>query len=195
MYNYSILDSCTLGSDMNSFNPPPPPPLDDDDDNNAVTVVARTAVQQDSNQPKGWKPTAAEPLSVYRCTMTKRDGTQCQKWGVRGTIPALCTKHGAQLPSVRKAAEERVAIARVLMQSETVYAFDVLQQLMQPGVAEGIRLKAATEILDRAGLKAGMEVAVTVEHTGSPLADILNQLEIIAGHAEPVLEAEEIFDA
>lgn len=179
---------------MNSFNPPPPPPLDDDD-NNTVNIVARTAVQQDSDQPKGWKPTAAAPLSVYRCTMTKRDGTQCQKWGVRGTIPALCTKHGAQLPSVRKAAEERVAIARVLMQSETVYAFDVLQQLMRPGVAEGIRLKAATEVLDRAGLKAGMEVNVTVEHVGSPLDDIMNQLEIIAGNKDPILEPEEIFDA
>lgn len=177
---------------MNSFNPPPPPPLDGED-NNIVTTVARSATQQDSNIPQGWKPTPNAPIPVIRCTAIKRDGTQCQKWSVRGVT--VCTKHGAHLPSVQKAAAERVSTARLQLMGSTGDAFEVLESLMQPGVAEGIRLKAATEILDRAGLKAGMEIAVTVEHVGSPLDDIMNQLEIIAGHKEPILDAEEIFDA
>jgi phage-related minor tail protein len=82
------------------------------------------------------------------------------------------------------------------MWGETPEAFQVLKDLMKPGVAEGIRLKAATEMLDRAGLKAGQEIAVTVEHVGSPMDDILTQLQIIGGHVDPnrdleVLDAEE----
>ena len=107
----------------------------------------------------------------------------------------VCIKHGAQLPNVQKAAQERVTTARLQLMGATEDAFEVLEQLMRPGIAEGIRLKAATEILDRAGLKAGMEVNVTVEHVGSPLDDIMNQLEIIAGNKDPILEPEEIFDA
>lgn len=83
------------------------------------------------------------------------------------------------------------------MMGMTSDATQVLEELMRPGVAEGIRLKAATEILDRAGLKAGQEVNVTVEHVGSPMDDILTQLQIIGGHVDPnkdleVLDAEEI---
>jgi hypothetical protein len=91
-------------------------------------------------------------------------------------------KHGAQLPQVRRVAEERVQAARVQMMGMTTDATKVLEQLMQPGVPEGIRLKAATEILDRSGLKAGMEVNVSVEIAGSPLDDILTQLKTISGH-------------
>lgn len=100
----------------------------------------------------------------------------------------VCIKHGAQLPVVQKAAAERVKTARLQLMGATEDAFEVLESLLLPGVAEGIRLKAATEILDRAGLKAGMEIAVTVEHVGSPLDDIMNQLDIIGGHKEPVYE-------
>lgn len=175
---------------MNTINPPPPPPLDDND---SPTSLGFSPAQQDSNTPKGWTPTLAKPIPVVRCTMTKKDGTTCGKWAVRGTL--VCMKHGAQLPQVRKAAEERVQAARIQLMGMTGDATAVLEQLMQPGVTEGIRLKAATEILDRAGLKAGMEIAVTVEHIGSPLDDIMNQLEIIAGNKEPILEAEEIFEA
>lgn len=71
--------------------------------------------------------------------------------------------------------------------------YEVLYSLTKPGVPEGIRLKAATEIMDRAGLKAGMEVAVTVEVSGSPLDDILTQLKTISGHdEEEVIEDAEI---
>lgn len=175
---------------MNVSNPPPPPPLDDID-NNAVTM-GKSAAQQDSNIPRMWTPTLAKPIPVVQCTAIKKDGTQCRKWAVRGVL--VCMKHGAQLPQVRKVAEERVQAARVQMMGMTTDATKVLEQLMQPGVPEGIRLKAATEILDRSGLKAGMEVNVTVEHVGSPLADIMNQLDIIAGHKEPEYVVEEEID-
>jgi hypothetical protein len=104
-------------------------------------------------------------------------------------------KHGAQLPQVRQVAESRVQAARVQMMGMTTDAPKVLEQLMQPGVPEGIRLKAATEILDRSGLKAGQEIQLTVEHVGSPMEDILAQLETISGHkSEEIIEDAEIVE-
>jgi hypothetical protein len=95
---------------------------------------------------------------------------------------------------MRQAAARRVEEARTMMMGKTPEMYEVLLSLTKPGVPEGIRLKAATEIMDRAGLKAGVDVQVTVEHVGSPLADIMNQLDIISGHTEPeeILDAEEI---
>lgn len=177
---------------MNSFPVPPPPPLDGED-NNEVTIIARSAAQQDSNIPQKWRPTLAKPIPVVKCTGTRTNGEPCTRWSVMGTT--VCYVHGAQLPVVKKAAAARVEAARLSFMGSSAEAFEVLESLMQPGVAEGIRLKAATEILDRAGLKAGMEVNVTLEHVGSPLEDIMNQLEIIAGNKEPILDPEEIFDA
>jgi hypothetical protein len=170
---------------------PPPPPLDDDD-NDSITI-ARSAAQQDSNIPIGWKPTLAKPIPVVKCTATRTNGEPCTRWSVMGTT--VCYVHGAQLPVVKKAAAAKVEAARMSFMGSTTEAFEVLESLMQPGIAEGIRLKAATEILDRAGLKAGMEVAVTVEHVGSPLEDIMSQLEIIGGHKKPDMVLEEIVEA
>lgn len=178
---------------MNSLNPPPPPPLDGED-NEELTIIARSAAQQDSNIPQGWRPTLAKPIPVVKCTGTRNNGEPCTRWSVMGTT--VCYVHGAQLPAVKKAAAARVEAARLSFMGSSAEAFEVLESLMQPGNAEGIRLKAATEILDRAGLKAGMEVAITVEHTGSPLDDIMSQLEILSGHkkSEEIVDAEEIED-
>lgn len=168
--------------------PPPPPSLDSDE--TPVQKVARSAAEQNSMVPQGWSPTVNAPIPVVRCTATKRDGTQCMKWSVRGTN--VCTKHGAQLPQVQKAAADRVAMARLQLFGATPDAFDVIEGLLQ-SPTEMIRLKAATEILDRAGLKAGQEVNVTVEHVGSPMDDILAQLEVFteSGNTdEDIVDAE-----
>lgn len=170
---------------------PPPPPLNDDD-NDAVTKIARTAADQDSEIPLGWKPTPAKPLPAMRCQFIKKDGNRCIKWGVPGT-GGWCVKHGANLPAMRAAAARRVEEARTMMMGKTPEMYEVLYSLTKPGVPEGIRLKAATEIMDRAGLKAGMEVNVSVEIAGSPLDDILTQLKTISGHdEEEVIEDAEI---
>lgn len=142
--------------------------------------VLRSAAAQNSNIPLSYKPTFAEPIPVVRCTATKKDGTQCKKWSVRGSN--VCIKHGAHLPQVRKAAEARVAEARTRMMGVTPDMFEILLDLTKPGVSEGVRLKAATEIMDRAGLKPGMELNVTVENVSSPLDDISKQLTELASH-------------
>jgi hypothetical protein len=55
------------------------------------------------------------------------------------------------------------------------YAVDKLEELMENAVSEPVKLKAATEILDRAGIRAGMEIDLGVE-----LKDARTPAEIIA---------------
>jgi hypothetical protein len=45
------------------------------------------------------------------------------------------------------------------------YAVDVLEEMMENAVSEPVRLKAASEILDRAGVKGGFEFDINVEVT------------------------------
>jgi hypothetical protein len=61
---------------------------------------------------------------------------------------------------------------------------DVLEELMETAVSEPVKLKAATEILDRAGVRGGMELNIDVKTTDrSPaevLAERLARLEAVA---------------
>jgi len=169
--------------------PPPPPSLDGD--NNNTETIRYSAAQQESDIPLGWKPSVAKPLPSIRCQHIKKDGNRCGAWGIPGT-DGRCLRHGGSLPAVKKAAAMRVETARNLMMGSAVDMYDVLYSLTREGNEAGIRLKAATEILDRAGLKAGMEIAVTVEHIESPMEDILAQLEVFT---ESGSKDEDIVDA
>lgn len=146
--------------------------------------------------PSGWRPTAAEPLPVVRCTMIKRDGTRCKKWSLRGTT--VCVKHGASLPDVREHAAALVEAARLRIIGNTDMAVDVLEDLMQPGTADAIRLKAADSILDRAGIRGGLQIDVEVTDNTSPAEALLSRLSKLNASADildaEVLDSEEDLD-
>jgi hypothetical protein len=73
----------------------------------------------------------------------------------------LCRVH---LKTQRKPGEDVERARRKLMQSAP-YAVDVLEELMETAISEPVRLKASTEILDRAGVRGGMDIGVDVEVT------------------------------
>jgi hypothetical protein len=136
---------------------------------------------------------------IYMNVLDEETGEerQCEKYAIRGGL--VCKKHGGQLPTVQKAAQANVDAARLRMMGAAPDAMDVLQGFLLPGTTEGVRLKAALEILDRAGLKAGQEVNVTVEHVGSPINEILEQLAVFteSGNTDDDIvdaETEEEFD-
>lgn len=131
--------------------------------------------EQGSNIPLGWKPTAAAPVPVVRCVQIKKDGERCKRWSIRGYTK--CRRHagaGAFMKdgNVNKYAEAVIEAARLRLVDNTDMAVDVLEQLMQPGSSEGIRLKASTEVLDRAGIRGGFEVNVEADIVSNP-ADLL----------------------
>jgi hypothetical protein len=71
----------------------------------------------------------------------------------------LCRAH---LKSVRKPGEDVERARRKLIQAAP-YAVDVLEDMMENAESEPVKLKAATEILDRAGVRGGTELSVDVE--------------------------------
>lgn len=118
--------------------------------------------------PATWKPTLNEPVPVIRCTAIKRDGDRCKRWSLRGTN--VCVKHGGQLPTVQEHAAAVVEAARLRIINMTDQAVDVLQDLMVNAAAEKIRLDAARDVLDRAGVKGALEIDLTVSQ-GESAAD------------------------
>ena len=124
--------------------------------------------EQEEGGPKSEK---RAPLGLPgRCRMTKTDGTRCQLWN-SGRIKddGLCRIH---LGSTRRTANN-VEIARQKISQASTYAVDVLEELMESAISEPVKLKAATEILDRAGVRGGMELNIDVKTTDRSPAEIL----------------------
>lgn len=112
----------------------------------------------------------AKPVPVVRCTANKRNGERCPNWSLRGAT--VCLSHGGTLPNVREHAQSVVEAARMRMIGLVDVAIDSIEDLVQNASQDAIKLKAATEILDRAGLKGAPDLAITVEHNVSA-ADII----------------------
>ena len=124
--------------------------------------------EQENGGPKSEK---RAPLGLpSRCRMTKTDGTRCQLWN-SGRIKddGLCRVH---LGSTRRTANN-VEIARLKISQASTYAVDVLEELMETAISEPVKLKAATEILDRAGVRGGMELNIDIKNTDRSPAEIL----------------------
>src|SRR5215217_1927828 len=126
----------------------------------------QTPAEQESNVPRGWKPTFQKPLPSVKCTATKRDGNPCGAWSLAGAT--VCLKHGGHLPNVKTAIEERKAAARLKLIDSSGDAADTIAYLMQFATQENVRLAAAKEVLDRAGIKGGADITVAHELTLAP---------------------------
>ena len=126
--------------------------------------------EQENGGPKSEK---RAPLGLpSRCRMTKTDGTRCQLWN-SGRIKddGLCRVH---LGSTRRTANN-VEIARQKISQASTYAVDVLEELMETAISEPVKLKAATEILDRAGVRGGVELNIDIKNTDRSPAEILTE--------------------
>ena len=148
-----------------------------------------SSAEQNSITPLGWKPTPAHPVPVVRCVQIKKDGERCKRWSIRGYVK--CIKHsgpGALMKdgNVNKYAEAVIEAARLRLVDSSELALDVLEELTRPGTSEGIRLKAATEVLDRAGVRGGFDLKVDVEVTQNPAEEISKRLEKLAAGARHV---------
>ena len=134
-------------------------------------VVGATRNWLKEQEQGGPKSDKRAPLGLPgRCRLTKTDGTRCQLWN-SGRIKddGLCRIH---LGSTRRTANN-VEIARQKISQASSYAVDVLEDLMETAISEPVKLKAATEILDRAGVRGGMELNIDVKTTDRSPAEIL----------------------
>lgn len=177
--------------DLPGFAQPEPPSIDDEGttENRSTNAGKNSALEQGSNIPTGWKPTLDQPLPVVRCTGTVRNGDRagqrCGRWSIQGHDK--CMVHGGNLPNVQAAAQKKVEAAKLRLIEDADLAVDTLFELLKPGTADNVKLGAAKEILDRAGVKGAIDVNVEVKHT-NPSDDIFKKLAIMRERAAPKLE-------
>lgn len=116
------------------------------------------------------KPTALPS----RCTTIKDDGIRCMLWSSgRPKDAGMCRVH---LRHVNKRPSDEIERARKKLVQSAPYAVDTLEELMQYATSEPVRLKASTEILDRAGVRGGIELDTNVNVTdGRSPAEIIEE--------------------
>jgi len=124
-----------------------------------------------------FKPSLAVPLRAVQCRAPLKNGDEagrrCKKKAIVGGL--VCRSHGAQLPAVQQAAARAVEGARLRLLLATEDAVVVLETLMDEGQNEAVRLRAAVEILDRAGIRGGVEIRPLPVHE-SPAEELQQRL-------------------
>lgn len=136
--------------------------------------------EQDNGGPKSDK--RAPAALPHRCRFVKSDGLRCLLWSSgRLKDDGLCRVH---LRSIRTPGAD-IERARQKVVQAAPYAVDVLEELMENAISEPARLKAATEILDRAGVRGGMELDVAIDTSQRSPADIVaERLQRLANAAQ-----------
>lgn len=149
---------------------------------------------------KEFTPTVNRPLPSFQCTIIKKDGERCKRMAEMGFTAenAKCLVHGGDHNSTKQKNAARVEAARMRLVGNIDLAVDTLISLTEVGTADGVRLKAATEIMDRAGLRAGIEIDINEEVTITTSDDIKKQLEKLfngqAGLSDDMIEDAEVIE-
>ena len=100
------------------------------------------------------------PHTVIRCNGTLQSGKRCRREAIAGSV--VCEIHGGLAPQVRRRAAERVLLS-------ADEAIQVIKSFIgDPTVPAGVRLKAAQDLADRAGLAAA-QVHKIVPSTEDPV--------------------------
>ena len=118
------------------------------------------AKRKADNNPT-YRPALLGPPS--RCAAKKIDGHRCNNW-TNGTVDYgdFCRVHLSNRQYGEEEGAGHVAKARNRIQSAALGAADVLEELMYTATSEVVRKGAADSLLDRAGVRGGVEVDTTV---------------------------------
>lgn len=123
-------------------------------------------------QEEGHNNPKRQPLAQpHRCRYIKHDGIRCMLWGSgRPKDDGLCRVH---LRSSKHKTSDDIERAREKLMQAAPFAVDKLEELMEFAESEPVKLKAATEILDRAGVRGGVEIDTNVNVDVRPAAQII----------------------
>lgn len=152
----------------------------------ATRTWIRIRTSRENGNPKAMPIQAGPP---QRCRFIKSDNTRCLLWTAnRVTDDGLCMKHlGTRNNNVTGA----VARARARAYQAAPIAVEILENLMESAESEPVKLKAATEILDRAGIRGGIEIDAKVDIAVRPAADLIEErLARLRPQAVNILDAE-----
>ena len=148
-----------------------------------------------------WRPTGGRPIPTQRCYKVKSNGEPCKNRAIRGSgltnygesgsSKAVCFAHGGRLPNLKKHAEAIVDAARIQLTDSTPDAVRVIMEIMKSSsTASNVRLAAAKEVLDRAGVKSGADMSIEITNNILPSEKIMKKLQAMRADKdeEPLLE-------
>ena len=147
---------------------------------------------------KEFRPSVNRPLPSFQCVVIKKDGERCKRWAEMGFTQenAKCPVHGGDNKSTKERNSKIVEAARLSLVDSLDLAVQTLQSLLAEGTADGVRLKAATEIMDRAGLRTGIDIDIKEEIKITTTDDIKKNLEKLwQGQKDLENSHEDIMDA
>ena len=141
----------------------------------------------------------------HRCKVIKHDQIRCMLWGSGRLVDdGMCRVH---LRTIKRKTSDDIELARTKLTQAAPYAVDVLEDLMMNAESEPVMLKAASEILDRAGLRGAVEINTNINLELRPAADVIaERLSRISAGAvataarlsqlvdEDVVDAEEVIE-
>jgi len=119
-----------------------------------------------------------------RCRIVRNDGTRCWNWVSRKN-ETKCKQH---LGWVADEHAQKMRMAKSVIMEGSIHAAETLEELATTASGEAVRLKAATEILDRAGVRGGTEIDMHVETEATDTA--IEVKERLSKLAERVAAAE-----
>jgi hypothetical protein len=140
-------------------------------------------------------PKRAPLAQPHRCRQVKHDGIRCMLWASgRPKDDGLCRVH---LRSLKHKTSDDIERAREKLTQAAPFAVDKLEELMEFAESEPVALKAATEILDRAGVRGGVEIDTNVNLELRPAAEIIAERldRLASGALETQRRLSEIIDA
>jgi hypothetical protein len=137
-------------------------------------VIHSTRLYLKEREDGGPKSEKRQPLcQPHRCTQVKDDGIRCMLWSSgRPKDDGLCRIH---LRSTKHKTSDDIERARNKLMQAAPYAVDKLEELMEYAESEPVQLKAATEILDRAGVRGGIEIDSNVNIDVRPASEVINE--------------------
>ena len=135
-------------------------------------VIHSTRLYLKEQEAGGPVSAKRQPLAQpHRCRQIKDDAIRCLLWSSgRPKDDGLCRIH---LRSTKKNPSDDIERARAKLVQAAPYAVDLLEDLMENAESEPVKLKAATEILDRAGVRGGIEIDTSINLDVRPAATVI----------------------
>lgn len=130
-----------------------------------------------------WTPSPETPLAPVRCVTVESNGVRCEYEAIEGQN--RCLKHGASTTEAHKV----IGAARKRLLGMTNTALETFDDVMKNSVNDSARIKAASEVLNRAGVKEDTNINIQVEDKTEARSAVLDRL------AQMKLEDTEIEDA
>jgi hypothetical protein len=138
-----------------------------------VLAATRKWVEVDKRRRETGKrvlPSVVGPPA--RCGYTLMNGSRCLNWhNGTASVAERCTLHRARANSNGRA--HILSKARNRVASNLLVAVDELEKLMLSAGSEQVKLKATTEMMDRGGLRGGVEIDQNVTVEVKPAREIV----------------------